>query len=83
MIRKAFARNNLNPLIAVTAMDAEVIKTYVKRGLGLGIIPKPAYEAESDGDIVALALDDSKGSKPSFYDFLPARNFFHFGPSAF
>jgi DNA-binding transcriptional LysR family regulator len=58
LIRKAFARNNLNPLIAVTAMDAEVIKTYVKRGLGLGIIPKPAYEAESDGDIVALALDD-------------------------
>lgn len=36
-IDQAFATRNLNPRIALEAIDSDVIKTYVKLGLGIGI----------------------------------------------
>jgi LysR family cys regulon transcriptional activator len=51
---QAFERANLRPRVALTAVDADVIKTYVRLGLGVGIVAKMAYDAEADQDLVAL-----------------------------
>ena len=40
--------------VVFTAVDADVIKTYVKLGLGIGIIAKMAYDPVADSDLVAL-----------------------------
>lgn len=51
---KAFSQAGLTPNLALTATDADVIKTYVRAGLGVGIIASMAYEAERDGDLALL-----------------------------
>jgi len=50
----AFISQNLVPRVVFTAADADVIKTYVRLGLGIGIVAHMAYSADSDGDLVAL-----------------------------
>ena len=47
-INDAFKKENLTPDIALTAMDADVIKTYVQLGMGVGIVASIAFEAERD-----------------------------------
>ena len=37
-----------------TATDSDVIKTYVRLGLGVGIIARMAYDPEADSDLCAL-----------------------------
>lgn len=49
---EAFQAKTLNPKVVLTAADADVIKTYVRLGLGVGIIATMAYDAESDDDLV-------------------------------
>jgi len=49
----AFRRQNLEPKVVFTAVDADVIKTYVRLGLGIGIVASMAIE-ERDNDLVAL-----------------------------
>ena len=49
---EAFQAKALNPKVVLTAADADVIKTYVRLGLGVGIIATMAYDAESDDDLV-------------------------------
>jgi LysR family cys regulon transcriptional activator len=51
---EAFGSRGLNPRVVFTATDADVIKTYVRLGLGIGIIAHMAYDAETDHDLVAL-----------------------------
>lgn len=50
----AFASRRLRPNLVLTATDAEVIKTYVRSGLGVGLLAKMAYEAGRDGDLACL-----------------------------
>jgi len=50
----AFEKQGLTPNVVVTAADADVIKTYVRSGLGVGIIASMAWEPERDNDLVAL-----------------------------
>lgn len=50
----AFMRHGLNPKVVFTATDADVIKTYVKLGLGIGIIADMAYDKLKDEGLVAL-----------------------------
>lgn len=50
----AFSSKGLNPNVVFTAADADVIKTYVRLGLGVGIIAKMAYDDQIDSDLVAL-----------------------------
>lgn len=50
----AFRREGLHPNVVFTATDADVIKTYVRLGMGIGIIAHMAYEPEVDNDLVAL-----------------------------
>ncbi len=47
-IDDAFARAGIIPDIAISALDADVIKSYVELGLGVGIIAAMAFEAERD-----------------------------------
>lgn len=50
----AFQKAGLHPQLALTAVDADVIKTYVRLGLGIGIVAHIAYEPLADADLVAL-----------------------------
>jgi LysR family cys regulon transcriptional activator len=50
----AFTQRGLSPNIVLTAMDADVIKTYVQLGMGVGIVASIAYEAERDTALRAL-----------------------------
>lgn len=54
---QAFNQAGLQPKIVFTATDADVIKTYVRMGLGIGVIATMAYEAQKDSDLVALPAD--------------------------
>ena len=51
---RAFAAKGIEPNVVLTAADADVIKTYVRSGLGVGIIAKMAYEPEQDKDLKLL-----------------------------
>lgn len=51
---EAFMNKGLAPKVVFTAADADVIKTYVRLGLGIGIIAHMAYEPRLDDDLVAL-----------------------------
>jgi len=53
-IDKAFEERGLSPNIVLTAMDADVIKTYAQLGMGVGIVAGIAYEAERDTQLRAL-----------------------------
>jgi LysR family cys regulon transcriptional activator len=53
-IDDAFAREGLVPQIVLTAMDADVIKTYVELGLGVGIVAAIAFDEERDAHLTAL-----------------------------
>jgi LysR family cys regulon transcriptional activator len=53
-IDEAFARAHLKPSIVLTAMDADVIKTYVELGMGVGIVASIAFDAERDRNLRAL-----------------------------
>ena len=51
---EAFDAQGLKPRVVLTAADADVIKTYVRLGLGIGIVASMAFDAEIDSDLVAL-----------------------------
>ena len=47
-INRAFELSGIEPNIVLTAIDTDVIKTYVGLGLGVGIIATMAFEPERD-----------------------------------
>ena len=51
---RAFHARGLVPNVVLTAADADVIKTYVRVGHGVGIIARMAYEEARDGDLLVL-----------------------------
>ena len=53
-IDRRFAEEGLVPDIVLSAIDADVIKTYVDIGLGIGIIASMAYNPDRDGNLVRL-----------------------------
>lgn len=53
-LQRAFSSAGIEPKLALTATDTDVIKTYVRRGLGVGIIASMAYEASNDEDLVHI-----------------------------
>lgn len=50
----AFSAQGLEPNVVFTATDADVIKTYVRLGLGIGIIASMAYDPSVDSDLVRV-----------------------------
>lgn len=53
-IDAAFAEAGLSPDVVMSALDADVIKTYVEVGLGVGIIASMAFDAARDAGLKAL-----------------------------
>ncbi len=51
---EAFLAAGLKPNIVFTATDTDVIKTYVRLGLGIGIIATMAYDPVRDSDLTAI-----------------------------
>lgn len=54
-LRRAFAQAGLLPQVALTARDADLIKTYVRSGLGVGLLAEMAVSAVDDADLRSLA----------------------------
>ncbi|HUK03380.1 MAG TPA: HTH-type transcriptional regulator CysB [Steroidobacteraceae bacterium] len=53
-LQQAFAKAGLVPDVALTARDADVIKTYVRLGLGVGIVAQMAVDPKEDADLVSI-----------------------------
>ncbi|MEI8384476.1 MAG: HTH-type transcriptional regulator CysB [Nitrosomonadaceae bacterium] len=62
-INQAFAAKNLTPNVVLTAIDADVIKTYVELGLGIGILAQMAFEPSRDKHL--RSIDASHLFEPS------------------
>ena len=56
-IDRAFERQGLVADIVLTAIDSDVIKTYVELGLGVGIIAEMAFDPARDTALSALAAN--------------------------
>jgi LysR family cys regulon transcriptional activator len=53
-IDEAFKRQELTPNLVLAAMDADVIKTYVELGMGVGLIAAMAYDEQRDTALHAI-----------------------------
>ncbi len=53
-INKAFEAKGLTPNVVLTAIDSDVIKTYVEMGLGIGILATMAFDPARDGNLRAI-----------------------------
>ncbi|EMR0464815.1 LysR family transcriptional regulator [Stenotrophomonas maltophilia] len=56
-LQHAFAANGLAPDLALTALDADLIKTYVRTGLGVGLLAEMAVSS-SDEDLRSWPAPD-------------------------
>jgi len=62
-IDQAFARAHIKPVVALEAIDSDVIKTYVRLGLGVGIVAELAVQEAADAaDLVWRPLGHLFGS---------------------
>ncbi len=50
----AFKKQGLEPKLAFAATDADIIKTYVRAGIGVGIVARMAIDDDKDTDLCAL-----------------------------
>lgn len=62
-INQAFANKGLEPNVVLTAIDSDVIKTYVELGLGIGILANMAFDAKRDKNL--KSIDASHLFEPS------------------
>lgn len=56
-INRAFERKGLTPRVVLTAIDSDVIKTYVELGLGIGIVARMAFNPQRDQGLRLLDAD--------------------------
>jgi LysR family cys regulon transcriptional activator len=54
LVSKIFSDADLSPNVVLTAIDADVIKTYVTLGLGVGLLADMAYDSERDANLVRV-----------------------------
>jgi LysR family transcriptional regulator, cys regulon transcriptional activator len=54
LVKQVFNQAGLEPNIVLTAIDADVIKTYVSLGLGIGLLAAMAYNPERDANLKML-----------------------------
>jgi LysR family cys regulon transcriptional activator len=65
-IDAAFARAGLRPTLALEALDSDVIKTYTRVGLGVGIVAEMAVREDTpDGGLIALPAGHMFGTNVS------------------
>lgn len=55
-LNETFRKAGLTPHVVLGATDTDVIKTYVREGMGIGIIADLAYEHQKDSDLAMRAL---------------------------
>ncbi len=60
-IDQAFAARKLHPRIALEAIDSDVIKTYVRLGLGIGIVAEMAVKDDPVKDLAVRPLGQLLG----------------------
>jgi DNA-binding transcriptional LysR family regulator len=53
-LQRAFAAAGVTPQVGMTARDANLIKTYVRAGLGAGLLAEMAVAADEDADLRIL-----------------------------
>ncbi len=70
LVSQVFNQEGLEPNVVLTAIDADVIKTYVGLGLGVGLLANMAYDAERDTNLVAI---DAKHLFPDSTTFVGVR----------
>jgi LysR family transcriptional regulator, cys regulon transcriptional activator len=80
-VDQAFAARNLKPNIVLEAIDADVIKTYVRVGLGIGIVAEIAVRDDPpSGDLVSRPVGHLFGTNVTRIAFKRGaylRNFVH------
>jgi LysR family cys regulon transcriptional activator len=54
LVSRVFGKEGLEPNVVLTAIDADVIKTYVSLGLGIGLLANMAYDKERDTNLAML-----------------------------
>lgn len=54
VVNEAFEGRGLKPRVVLTAIDADVIKTYVALGLGVGLVAAMAFEPQRDTGLRAV-----------------------------
>jgi LysR family cys regulon transcriptional activator len=54
MVNRVFAERGLQLNVALTAIDSDVIKTYVELGLGVGLLAQMAFNPERDRNLAVL-----------------------------
>lgn len=54
LVSRVFGKEGLEPNVVLTAIDADVIKTYVSLGLGIGLLANMAYDKERDSNLSML-----------------------------
>jgi LysR family transcriptional regulator, cys regulon transcriptional activator len=54
LVNKVFHDAGVEPNVVLTAIDADVIKTYVSLGLGVGLLAHMAYDQERDSNLAML-----------------------------
>ena len=55
--KNAFAEHGLEPDVVFTARDADIIKTYVRMGMGVGVVAGLAYECSDEEDLVSMSAE--------------------------
>ena len=70
LVSKVFAEAGLQPNVVLTAIDADVIKTYVTLGLGIGLLANMAYDTDRDSN---LAMIDASHLFPQSTTYLGIR----------
>ena len=54
-VNQAFAAQGLSPTFVLSAMDSDVIKTYVELGIGIGLLAEMAYDPKQDTKLGAIS----------------------------
>lgn len=56
LLSQTFADAGLTPEVVLTALDSDVIKTYVELGLGIGLLADVAFDAERDSQLRSIDI---------------------------
>ncbi|HCI54082.1 MAG TPA: transcriptional regulator [Gallionella sp.] len=65
-IDKSFAKQGIVPDIVMSALDADVIKTYVELDMGIGIIASMAFNPAKDTDLRLLKCEHLFGANTTY-----------------
>ncbi len=66
---RAFTEQHLTPNIVLTAIDADVIKTYVELGLGIGLLANMAFDPEKDKNLEKIDVSHLFEDSTTFIGF--------------